>query len=373
MLLLAVLLWLAPADTAASVRWTHDALALWSAADDDQRQAAVDAARGDSTGLRALRPLPPAGRLWTLLALAQADAAPHGPAAVAGASAAVLDSLLATDALRQRVAARLADATAALADTTGLALGRHLALRRLRAHPADDPTWRGTLPTGPHVWTPYPGTEPDGAAVPGFRPLVLHRADQFRPSPPPLPGSDAFASALAEVREAAQTRTAAQRRAARFWALRHGATEWARRAADLLARENTPDPEAARTLAHLHASIYDATIACWEAKYHYWLLRPEHADSTITRPFGVALPNFPAYPSGHACTAGAAETVLTAALPGAVDEIREAAWEMAESRLWGGVHYRFDNDAGLALGRSVARTVADHPGRLAVPLGETGE
>ena len=57
----------------------------------------------------------------------------------------------------------------------------------------------------------------------------------------------------------------------------------------------------------------NATIACWEAKYHYWLLRPEHADSTITRPFGVALPNFPAYPSGHACTAGAAETGAAAA------------------------------------------------------------
>jgi membrane-associated phospholipid phosphatase len=103
--------------------------------------------------------------------------------------------------------------------------------------------------------------------------------------------------------------------------------------------------------------MYDAYIACWDAKYHYWTIRPEQADPSITRPFGVALPNFPAYPSGHACAAGAAEAVLTDAVPAASGEVREAAWEMAESRLWGGVHYRFDNDAGLDLGRAVAALV----------------
>ena len=356
----------APPDTAASVRWTAAALDLWDAARSDLRQSAVDAARGDGAALRDARPLPPAGRFWTLLALAQRDAAPHGPAAVAGASAEVVRTLLPTGRTRQRLAARLMRDPSGT-DVNGLGLGRRLAQARLAAHPPDDPVWVGTVPTGEGRWRPALGTQPDGAAVPGYRPLVLARADQFRPPPPPAVGTDAFRHALAEVRRASRVRTAAQRRAARFWAGRNGATEWTRRAAALLAREGVADPAAADVLARLHASVYDATIACWEAKYHYWLLRPEHADPAITRPWGVSLPNFPAYPSGHACTAGAAETVLTAALPGAADEVRAAAQEMAESRLWGGVHYRFDNEAGLALGRAVAAYVAEHAGRLAPP------
>ena len=357
------------ADTAASVRWTVAALGLWDAAHADRRQAAVDAARGDSTGLQALRPLPPAGRLWPLLALAQRDAAPHGPAAVAGASAEALRLLLPASASRQRVADRLARDPTTHSDTTGRALGGRLARARLAAHPPDDPAWAGAVPTGPGVWRPAPGTAPDGAAVPTFRPFVLDRADRFRPPPPPAVGSEAFQAALAEVRQASEARTPAQRRAARFWARRHGATEWARRAAAALAREGVPDPGAADVLARLQVSVYDATIACWEAKYHYWLLRPEHADPAVTRPWGVDLPNFPAYPSGHACTAGAAGAVLTPAVPGAAAEVRAAAAEMAESRLWGGVHYRFDNEAGLALGRAVAAYVAAHADRLAPPAG----
>ncbi|MEM1117144.1 MAG: vanadium-dependent haloperoxidase [Bacteroidota bacterium] len=360
-----------PPDTAASVRWTAFALDVWAEASDLRTQARAEAARGDSTGLRILRSLPPAGRLWPLLALAQHDAARLGEAAVIGASAAALDALLPEAALRQRVAARLDAEVQALADTSGLAAGRHATLARLAAAPDDDPTWTGTVPEGPDVWRPYPNTEPEGAAVPGYRPWVLDRADRFRPPPPPAVGSEAFRAALDEVREATETRTMEQRRRARFWARVHGATEWTRRAATLLARDGTADPEAAAVLAALQVSIYDGIIACWEAKYHYWLIRPEQVDPSITRPWGVALPNFPAYPSGHACTAGAAETVLAAALPEAADEIGHAAWEMAESRLWGGVHYRFDNDAGLDLGRAVARYVLAHADRLGADrLGE---
>ena len=362
----------APADTAASVRWTLALLDLWDAARADRLQAAVDAARGDGAALRDTQPSPPAGRFWTLLALAQRDAAAHGPGAVAGASAEVAGALLPSEPTRRRLEKRLARDPSA-ADPDGLALGRQVARARLAAHPPDNPLWTGTVPTGEGFWAPFPGTAPDGAAVPDYLPLVLDRADRFRPPPPPAIGTEAFRQALDEVRQAAQKRTAVQRRAARYWARRNGATEWTRRAADLLARERVADPDAADILARLHASIYDATVACWEAKYHYWLFRPEHADSTITRPWGVSLPNFPAYPSGHACTAGAAEAVLTAALPRAADEVRRAAWEMAESRLWGGVHYRFDNEAGLALGRSVAAYVAEHAGRLATAASRPAE
>ena len=73
----------------------------------------------------------------------------------------------------------------------------------------------------------------------------------------------------------------------------------------------------------------------------------------------MGLPNHPSYPSGHACGAGAAQTAIGALLPEYAAEASRMAAEGAESRLYAGVHYRFDNDTGLTLGRMVARAVLD--------------
>ncbi|AMY09568.1 PAP2 superfamily protein [Luteitalea pratensis] len=72
------------------------------------------------------------------------------------------------------------------------------------------------------------------------------------------------------------------------------------------------------------------------------------------------------YPSGHGCLVGAAETAIGALLPQDAAEASRQATEGAESRLYAGAHYRFDNDIGRALGRTVARAVldADRQGRL---------
>ncbi|MEO8564366.1 MAG: phosphatase PAP2 family protein [bacterium] len=68
-------------------------------------------------------------------------------------------------------------------------------------------------------------------------------------------------------------------------------------------------------LAVLNVAASDAVIACFDAKYHYWTIRPSQADTTLTLPDSMGLPNFPSYPSGHACTAGAFEAALGHYLP----------------------------------------------------------
>ena len=64
-------------------------------------------------------------------------------------------------------------------------------------------------------------------------------------------------------------------------------------------------------------------------------------------------PPFPSYVSGHSSTSGAASTVLAAFFPADATRLRAMAEEAAVSRLYGGIHYRSDNEAGLALGRRV--------------------
>ena len=126
-------------------------------------------------------------------------------------------------------------------------------------------------------------------------------------------------------------------------------------ASTALLRHHASDADAARVLAVLNAAATDAIIACFDAKYHYWTIRPSQADSTIALADSVELPNFPSYPSGHACSAGAFDAVLGHYFPQDRAEFTRIAEEQAMSRLWGGIHYRFDDDEGLALGRVVAR------------------
>jgi len=68
----------------------------------------------------------------------------------------------------------------------------------------------------------------------------------------------------------------------------------------------------------------------------------------------VPLPDFPSYPSAHATLFAAGASVLGHLLPGEQDRLDSLAAEATDSRVWAGVHFPFDNSAGIQLGRRVA-------------------
>jgi hypothetical protein len=187
------------------------------------------------------------------------------------------------------------------------------------------------------------------------RTWLLDSASQFRPAAPPAYGSPTFQAALEEVRRVARERTAEQTKIARKWNDADPWAMWNETASTAIQRHHLSDIDAARVLAVLNIAATDAVVACFEAKYHYWSIRPSQADTTLVLADSVGLPNFPSYPSGHACSAGAFDGVLGAYFPQDRAEFTRIAEEQAMSRLYGGIHYRFDNDGGLALGRIVAR------------------
>jgi membrane-associated phospholipid phosphatase len=116
----------------------------------------------------------------------------------------------------------------------------------------------------------------------------------------------------------------------------------------------------------MNAAGYEAIIASHEAKYFYWLIRPSQADPLITT--SIELPSFPSYPSNHAAVSAAAATVLGVMFPGEQAALDAAADEVGISRVYGGIDYRFDSDAGLALGRTIARYVLDLEAEGRTPL-----
>jgi membrane-associated phospholipid phosphatase len=136
--------------------------------------------------------------------------------------------------------------------------------------------------------------------------------------------------------------------------------------AEAIVAARLSERDAARLLAIASTAVNDANLACVEAKYHYFVLRPTQADSAIALSDSLTLPNHPSYPSGHACISAAIAEVAGHFVPAAREALWRRAEEAATSRLYAGVHYRFDNEVGLALGRRVARYVIEEEaaGRL---------
>jgi hypothetical protein len=180
----------------------------------------------------------------------------------------------------------------------------------------------------------------------------MESGDQFRPGPPPAFGTPEFLAALEEVRHFSDNRTADQLRIAKFWAMPTVAAFWNAEASNRIVRYHLNERRAAYVLAIMHMAAMDANIACHDAKYTYWLIRPYRADSAITTP--IPRPNHPSYPSNHACMSGASAYVLGALFPADAERLAAMADEAGESRLYAGIHYRFDKNAGLGIGRQVA-------------------
>lgn len=361
-------------DTVPALRWSVFGHELGHEVESRRSAARQAAAKGDSAALKALPPATMLTRTDLLLRLAYYQAAESAKldatkpsvraatSAAAGASmlrgfpeaAARIDREVARDS-----AAEIARGVSQARVVAGLQIGRAVAAQVFEYAKGDgwDQRWNGTVPTGPGMWYSRPNAPVGNADVVVRRPLALTSVDQFRPPPPPAFGTSAFNSALAEVREVARTRTAEQTRIAQYWGT--GDDKWPGWIADVITRHRVPEGMAMRLQTVLAIGETDVAAACWEAKLHYWLIRPSQADTTIALAEKLFLPNFPAYPSGHACWAGFASEVIGHYVPAARDEVGRRADEAAESRLYAGVHYRFDNDAGLELGRRIARYVIE--------------
>jgi membrane-associated phospholipid phosphatase len=322
-----------------------------------------------ATSLTARRPVN-VGRLSAYLSLAQLRAAedaeafvPHPPtsAAIGAASAAVLDAYFPADVAEIEAALDAQEAAVPWPGAkredfaAGEAIGRAAAARVI-AYSASDLyglTNPGTPPTGPGFWVWNGG--PIARASLGARPFFLTSLDELRPPPPPAFGSAEYNAALAEVRHISDTRTANQLALAQYWAVNQSPVSAAAMnnlAVGLIRRHRRSDHEAARIMFLMNAAAWDALIGCFDAKYHYWFIRPPQADPAITLPIG--LPPHPSYPSAHSCVSGSSTEVLAAMFPSERRMLDAVAEEASLSRLYAGIHYRFDMEAGLALGRRAA-------------------
>ena len=303
----------------------------------------------------------------------QASVVPDGRAqlearrgAVAGASVRVLSFLFpaAADALEQKLIEQGGEGPGNVHPHfgRGVDFGR-LAGDAIVAHLQSDgftAPWTGTAPTGPGLFTPV-ALPPAGVLLGNVRPYFLNSGSQFRPAPPPAFGSAAFNTDLTEVVTRSLNRTALELALVHYWDQAAPSPTaiglWNGTAAAYVSENSLDELDATRVFALMHATIFDAMIGCWDAKYHYWFIRPSQA---ATVALAIPMPNHPSYPSGHSCVSASAATVLTHFFPEHTEELSQMVTDAGFSRIVAGIHYRFDVTAGQGLGRAVADWALTH-------------
>ncbi len=305
--------------------------------------------------------------LATAIADPPSPSYPSEHAVAAGAAAGVLGYLYPqrAEAFRamaeEAASSRLIACVAFPSDVAaGLALGRQVAAKVIEraANDGSAAPWNGTVPTGPGRWS---GTNPVMPQAATWRTWVLDRPDEFRPPPPSAHDSAERRAELSELRE--YRRTPRSNADAGFWEFAVGGLRqyqfWGGQLARLTLehRMDANAPRVARAFAYTYAALHDTGVACWDAKYAYWTIRPFQLDPELRTLFPT--PNHPSYPAAHACYSTTAAAMLGAFFPRDAETMAAFARDAAESRIWAGIHYRSDIVAGAELARAVAGKVLD--------------
>jgi hypothetical protein len=285
-------------------------------------------------------------------------------------------------------------------EAAGVLLGKVTAALVLRDR-ADDGSADSvpyTIGDEPGEWQPTPPAYQQAPALAHWgkvEPFALRSGSQFRPDGPPALTSDEYAAAFDEVKSlgsaTSATRTPDQTLIARFWADGAGTAtppgHWNEIAQDVAEQRGNSVARNARMFALLNIALADAGIVSWDAKYEDDLWRPvtgiRAADTdgnpdTAADPAWTPLlvtPPFPSYTSGHSTFSSAAATTLahfygtdaisftttdddTPGITRNFTSFSAAAEEAGMSRIYGGIHWQFDNVDGQESGRLIGNWVA---------------
>jgi hypothetical protein len=331
------------------------------------------------------------------------DISPHASQDAAAAAAAhdVLVTLY--PQFQSTLDAQLQDSLAQITDSSGRADGvrdgqavaaRMLAVRKDDGSSATPiPYLFGTDPGDFQSTPPNFPQQPQFTHWPHVTPFALTRAELFRPGPPPQLTSDRYGDALNEVKSLGVVNGTAsspdQALTGRFWngAIQNYWNEIAQTVTDAL---HLTTAERARLFALLNLTFADTVISFYDAKYTYNFWRPVtaiRAADSVGNPDNASDPNWlpevgnttpdPSYPGAHAAISAAALdvllsvlrrdrfelTVTSEVLPGVTRSFASfsaAADEATLSRIFAGVHFRFDLTTGTRLGRRVADFVVDN-------------
>jgi hypothetical protein len=284
------------------------------------------------------------------------------------------------------------------AKSDGIAVGEAAAdaIVKLRANDGSTPA-QTFLPatTDPGVWQPTPPAFGPGILLHwrNVTPFGIKSSDQFRLRPPPALTSQKYRKAYDEVKSVGEINSTARPKdradVAQFYALVPPTQVFDRVAQQVSAAQKRSLSENARAFALINMAIADGLVAVFDTKYFYVFWRPVTAiragatdgnpntDGDVNWTPFVTTPSFPGYASAHAAGCGAARkiaellfgaaghtmTLSTPALPGVVlnyTTFHDLTEDVDDARVYGGIHFRFDQREGNRLGRQVGEYIYEH-------------
>ena len=242
--------------------------------------------------------------------------------------------------------------------------------------PAGQGLWKPTAPKFASAVTPYWGR---------LRTIVAGSIDNTQPAPPPNYSEDTlsvFYKMVKQVYDISKGITPEQKNIALFWKdISPGVTapgHWLNILRQVIQKENTPLDKAAFAYALSGMALNDTWISSWKTRYTYNLLRPityiqtvmGHKDWAPTIP----TPPHPEYPGGHAAMSSAVAEALAVVFgndysftdhtydqfgmqPRTYPSFWAIAKEAADSKVYGGIHYRLSVDIGLQQGKDVTQNI----------------
>ena len=293
---------------------------------------------------------------------------------------------------------------------TGVAAAQQMIARRV-GDGSSPPAFSLPASTDPGVWQLTPSCPVGGGvnfqwqnvtpfgipSVPGSRAWV----EPFRPAPPPALDSSKYADDYNEVKRVGNVTSTSTDRpqdradVARFYAAASPSFVFNSVARQVAVARHKSLSHNARALALINMATNDSLVASFEAKYHYYLWRPETAirdprtedinpnldSDPAFKPY-ILTPCFPSYPSNHASGSGGAAEMLgrlygngrhriVLANPTAADlTVRDLTYhykkfsqitdDIDDARVYGGIHFRFDQEAGGRLGDDIASYIYRH-------------
>ena len=320
----------------------------------------------------------------------------------AAAAQAAHDVLAALYPNRQAIfAAELANSLSGIAPNRawqGVMIGRRVASHMLAFRSNDG--WTVTPP--PYILPPTPGNwqlAPGNTAAtfthyPNVLPFAIGTNTRFAVNPPPAMTSDEYTRDFNEVKSlgsaTSTTRTADQTQVAQLWAGVNTTTSnffaWNNVARSLTVSRNLGTVESSRLFALFNIAVHDSLLTTFTSKFQYGLWRPvtaiRRADEDgnpntvpdVNWSSLITNPPYPAY-AGNNAAIGTAHSTIFALFFGRDDIPYTHTWEgaggatrsyagftamaneQADSRIYAGIHYRFDNNAGQSVGRNVANYV----------------
>ena len=293
------------------------------------------------------------------------------------------------------------------AKDNGVAVGESAAaaVLAMRANDGSTPP-QSYLPTTsePGEWQLTPGCPATGGVLAHWgnvTPFGLDRAERFSIEPPPPLTSIRYARAFNETKRVGDVnstqRSQYQSDVARFYAAVLPVRAWNPAVAQIARSQNRSLTHTARALALLNMAMSDALVTMFKAKYEYTFWRPitairagdtdgnwgTTADPEFT-PY-VGTPCHPGYGSTHASSAYAARAVLERIYgrrghaielaDGSVPDVRlqyqsfeQITDDIDTARIYGGIHFRFDQEAGAQLGNRVGTHVVRRNLRCVQPF-----